>query len=270
MIDLFGAAHENGALRYRTWKDDMSYQRNRKRTDKVIRASGIVVVMNKDHVKKPEDMIVAMREVYAAGYVAEVTFRIEEGILREGMQELTGMRTAAPAESPMVLGVGSVISPVELEAAIEMGFDMIVAPANVMGGYGEGKEFVRICQQSELFSAPAIFTPTELQYFIERSDGLEPDAIQVFPARSHGPKGMADLLAPFVRERHRGRIIMPTGAVDYETGPQYREAIRKRGFFPVLGMSSPLALIDKEKRPGEADCVRRSLAEFRQKFARAE
>ena len=59
---------------------------------------------------------------------------------------------------------------------------------------------------------------------------------------------------------------MPTGAVDYETGPLYQEAIRKRGFFPVLGMSSPLALIDKEKKPGDPECIRRSLAEFRQKF----
>jgi len=246
----------------------MRYQRERKRTDAVVRASGIVVVMNKDHVKKPEDMIITVREVYGAGYVAEVTFRIEEGILREGMQELRKLREAAPEEKPMVLGVGSVINPKELDAAIEMGFDIIVAPANVMGGYGEGKEFVRICQENEIFSAPAIFTPTELQYFIERPDGLEPDAIKVFPARSHGPKGMSDLLAPFVRPRHKGRIIMPTGAVDFETGPQYQDAISKRGFFPVLGMSSPLALIDKEKKPGDPDCIRRSLAEFREKFSR--
>ena len=253
------------------WKrgdQQMVYKRDRKRTDGAVRASGIVVVMNKDHVKKPEDMIVTVGEVYSAGYVAEVTFRIEEGILREGMQELRKVREAAPPEKPMVLGVGSVINPNELEAAVEMGFDMIVAPANVMGGYGEGWEFVRICQQNEIFSAPAIFTPTELQYFIERPDGMEPDAIKVFPARSHGPKGMSDLLAPFVRQRHRGRIIMPTGAVDYETGPQYRDAISKRGFFPVLGMSSPLALIDKEKKPGDPDCIRRSLAEFREKFSR--
>ncbi len=60
---------------------------------------------------------------------------------------------------------------------------------------------------------------------------------------------------------------MPTGAVDYETGPQYREIISKRGFFPVFGMSSPLALVDKEKKPGDADCVRRSLAQFREKFS---
>ncbi len=243
-----------------------NYRRDRKRVDTALRSSGVVVVMNRDHIKKPQDMIVTVREIYEAGLVAEVTFRIDEAILREGMSELREMRASAPQDRPMVLGVGSVINPKELESAIEMGFDMIVAPANIMGGYAEGAKSIRICHENDVFAAPAVFTPTEFQYFIERSDGLEPDAIKIFPARSHGPKGLSDLLAPFVRERHRNRIIMPTGAVDYETGPLYQEAIRKRGFFPVLGMSSPLSLIDKEKKPGDPDCIRRSLAEFRQKF----
>ena len=242
------------------------HKRDRLRVDRAIRSAGIIVVMNRDHIKKPQDVVTTVREVYLAGFVSELTFRIDEGILREGMQELTQLRAETPKEKPLILGVGSVINPHELEAAIEMGFDMVVAPANVMGGYGPGAEFVRICRGCDVFSAPAVFTPTELQYFIEREDGMEPDAIKIFPARSHGPKGMSDLLAPFVRDRHKGRIIMPTGAVDYETGPQYREAIGKRGFFPVLGMSSPLALVDKEKRPGDAECIRRSLEEFKNRF----
>jgi 2-keto-3-deoxy-6-phosphogluconate aldolase len=243
-----------------------TYKRSRKNVDAALRASGVVVVMNRDHIKKPEDMVVTVREIYEAGMVAEVTFRIDEGILRDGMKELVGMRASTPAEKPMILGVGSVINPRELQAAIDMGFDMIVAPGNVMGGYGDASEFVKICQQEEVFTAPAIFTPTELQYFIERGDGLEPDAIKIFPARSHGPKGLSDLLAPFVRDRHKARIIMPTGAVDYETGPLYQQAISGRGFFPVLGMSSPLALVDKEKKPGDIACIRRALADFKQKF----
>ncbi len=243
-----------------------AYRRSRGRVDRALRTAGVVVVMNKDHIKRPEDMIVTVRETYRVGLVAEVTFRIDEGILREGMKELIRLRASTLSEKPLVLGVGSVINPSELESAIEMGFDMIVAPANVMGGYGEGREFVRMCHDNDVFAAPAAFTPTELQYFIERNDGLEPDAVKIFPARSHGPKGMSDLLAPFVRDRHKGRIIMPTGAVDFETGPQYREAISKRGFFPVLGMSAPLSLVDKEKRPGDEDCICRSLAEFFQKF----
>ena len=244
------------------------YKRDRARVDGALRRSGIVVVMNKDHVKKPEDMVLTMQEVYKAGYVAEVTFRIEEAILCEAMQELVKRRAECPTDDPFVLGVGSVINPEELAAAIEMGFDMIVAPANVMGGYGEGKDFVKETRAVNVFSAPAVFTPTEFQYFLERDDGLEPDAFKIFPARSHGPKGVSDLLAPFARERHKGRIIMPTGAVDYQTGPEYVDVISKRGFTPVLGMSAPLALVKDRKKPGDVETIRESLAEFRAKFGR--
>jgi 2-keto-3-deoxy-6-phosphogluconate aldolase len=242
------------------------YKRDRARVDAALRKSGIVVVMNRDHVKKAEDLVTTMWEVYQFGYVAECTFRIDAGLIEEAMQELVKRRAQAPADRPFMLGVGSVINPQELESAIVMGFDMIVAPANVMGGYGEGVEFVRIAHQAGVFAAPAILTPTELQYFIERKDGLEPDCVKIFPAGVHGPSGVADLLAPYVRDRHKGRIVMPTGGVNAETGPGFQESISKRGYFPVLGMSSPLALVGKAKRPGDVGTIRQSLAEFKEKF----
>ena len=245
------------------------YQRDRGRVDAALRESGIVVVMNRSHVEQPEHMVTTMRAVYEAGLVAECTFRIDAGILREAMQELVGQRAAAPADKPFVLGVGSVINPAELHDAIEMGFDMIVAPANVMGGYGEGSEFVRIAREADVFAAPAVFTPNELQYFIERDDGLEPDAVKVFPARSHGPKGVADLLAPYVRERHNNRIVMPTGAVDFETGPQYIKAIASRGFTPVLGMSAPLKLVVDRRAAGDQAVIAESLETFKVRFQEA-
>jgi len=245
----------------------VDYTRDRKRVDAALRESGIVVVMNKSHIQSPEHMVTTMRAVYEAGYVAEVTFRIEEGILREAMRELVELRAESAADRPFVLGVGSVINPHELAAAIEMGFDMIVAPANVMGGYGEGCEFVRMAHEADCFAAPAVFTPTDLNYFLERDDGLEPDAFKVFPARSHGPKGVSDLLAPFARERHNGKIVMPTGAVDFETGPQYVEAITKRGFTPVLGMSAPLKLVVDRKAPGDTAVIAESLKTFQEKFS---
>lgn len=242
------------------------YQRDRVRVGRVICKSGVVVVVNKNHVKNPEHMITTMWEIYQAGYVAECTFRIEEAILREGMQELTERRAACPENNPFILGVGSVINPQELAAAIEMGFDLIVAPANVMGGYGEGKEFVRLTQEANVFSAPAILSPTELQYFIERNDGLEPDAIKIFPASVHGPGGIKALLAPYVRERHAHRIIMPTGGVDYETGPRYQKAILSRGYTPALGMSAPLKIVEEKGRPGDVETIKESLSQFKQKF----
>ena len=242
------------------------YKRDRKRTDLSIRGSGIVVVMNASHIKTAEHAVITMQAVYEAGYVAEITFRIDAALLREAMQELVKLRAGAPAEKPFILGVGSVINPTELDAAIEMGFDMIVAPANVMGGCGQGSDFIGIGHDADVFCCPAVFSPTELNYFLERDDGLEPDGIKIFPARSHGPKGVSDLLAPFARPRHEGKIIMPTGAVNFETGPEYREVISKRGFVPVLGMSAPLQLVAKRNKPGDRDTIIESLATFRKKM----
>ena len=245
------------------------YQRDRKRVDRVMRQSGVCVVMNKDHVKTPEHMVTTMCEVHKAGYVAEITFRIDAGILREGMKELVKRRDGARPDDPFILGVGSVINPKEMTAAIDMGFDMIVAPGNVMGGYGEGKDFVKAAHDAGIFAAPAILSPTELQYFLERDDGLEPDAIKVFPAGVHGPKGISGLLAPYARDRHNGKIIMPTGGVNYETGPEYVKAISARGYAPVLGMSAPLAGVKEAGKPGDPDTIRASLKQFAERFSAA-
>jgi len=242
------------------------YTRSRERVDKCIRKSGVVVVLNKKHVKKTEHMIITMREIYKAGFVAECTFRIDEGIIREAMQELTAHQVQASTEEPFILGVGSIINPKELDVAIELGFDMIVAPANVMGGHGQGKEFVKLCHDADVFCAPAVFTPNELQYYIERPDGLVPDAIKVFPADTHGPGGIKALLAPYVRDRHEERIIMPTGGVNCETGAKYKKAISAGGFCPVLGMSAPLKLVEAENKPGDVETIKNSLHEFKEKF----
>lgn len=247
----------------------MAYTYDVKRVDAALRKSGVVVVMNKSHIQAPDHLVTTMWEVYKAGYVSECTFRIDPGLLKEGMQELVKRREECPDDNPFVLGVGSIINPKELEMAIEMGFDMIVAPANVMGGYGEGAEFVKRCHADNRFCAPAVFTPTEFNYFIEREDGNEPDAIKVFPARSHGPKGVADLLAPYVRDRHNNRIVMPTGAVNYETGPDYIKSISSRGYTPVLGMSAPLGLVAEKKAPGDVDVIREALETFAKKFDEA-
>lgn len=245
------------------------YVYDTKRVDQAVRKSGIVIVMNKNHIQKPEHFVATMWEVYQAGYVSEATFRIEPELLKEGMQELVKRRAEALKDKPFVLGVGSILNPKELETAIDMGFDMIVAPGNVMGGYAPGIEFVKIAHAENRFVAPAIFTPTELGYFIERDDHNEPDAIKIFPAGTHGPKGIGDLLAPFVRSRHKDRIIMPTGAVNFESGPQHIKTISSRGFFPVLGMSAPLALVEEKKAPGNEEVIRESLRVFREKFEQA-
>lgn len=245
------------------------YKRDPARVDKALRKKGIVVVMGRDHARNSQDVINTVKAIYEAGYVAEVTFRIEEGILREAMSELTRMRLESDPDDPMLLGVGSVINPHELESAIEMGFDMVVSPDSGMGGYREKIDFVRIAREAEVFGAPAGFTPSEFSYWIERDDGLEPDAVKIFNSSVYGPKNLGGLLAPYQRERHNGKIIMPTGGVNRTTGPEFQTNISKRGFFPALGMSDPLKTVLDKKMPGDPDVLQESLSRFKEEFVSA-
>jgi len=246
------------------------YLFDRKRVGDALRRIGVVVVINADHVKTPEHLVTTMTTIFEEGYIPEVTFRIDAGILREGMAELRQRRQVAFEQGGhFILGAGSIISDEEFDAAIALGFDLLVGPGNMVSGGSEAAVRLKEAQEVGIAVAPAVFTPTELQYMLHNRWGFEPDAIKVFPAGGHGPKGISDLLAPFAREAHRGKIIMPTGAVDETTGPQYIEAISKRGFVPVLGMSAPLALVTKKKAPGDPDVIRASLREFSTRFAEA-
>jgi 2-keto-3-deoxy-6-phosphogluconate aldolase len=247
----------------------VSYNRDPKRVDQVLRKKGIVVVMGRGHARNPQDVINTIKAIYEAGYVAEVTFRIPEGILKDAMAELQKMRADAQASSPgdpMVLGIGSVINPHELRTAIDMGFDLIVGPDSGMGGFGEKIEAVKTTRQAGVFHIPGTFSPSEFAYYLERDDGLEPNGIKIFNSSAYGPGGVGGLLAPYQRDRHKGKIINPTGGVNAKTGPGFQEQILKYDFFPVLGMSYPLELVTARKKPGDMDTLRESLQKFKEEF----
>jgi 2-keto-3-deoxy-6-phosphogluconate aldolase len=246
-----------------------SYVRDRARVERTLRKKGVIVVMGRDHARNPQDVVNTVQVIYEAGLIAEVTFRIPEGILKEAMAELREMRAASfrtRPDDPLVLGVGSVINPRELEAALEMGFDLVVGPDTGMGGCREPIEFVRMVRRANVFGIPGSFSPSEFAYYLEREDGLEPDGIKIFNASIYGPSGVGALLAPYQRERHNGKLINPTGGVNAKTGPGFQENIIKRGFFPVLGMSAPLELVSERKKPGDVDTLRESLQKFKEEF----
>jgi 2-keto-3-deoxy-6-phosphogluconate aldolase len=245
------------------------YSRDPARVDKALRAKGVVVVMGRDAARTPQDVINTVQAIHEAGYVVEVTFRIPEGIVREAMVELRRLRAESfktRPHDPLLLGVGSVINPRELEAAVELGFDMIVGPDSGMGGCREPIEFVRMVRAARVFGVPGTFSPAEFAYFLEREDGLEPDGIKVFNSSIYGPGGVGALLAPYQRDRHGGKLIMPTGGVNAKTGAAFQEQIARRGFFPVLGMSAPLELVTERKKPGDVDTLRESLRKFKEEF----
>ena len=246
-----------------------SYERDAKRVETALRKKGIVVVMGRGHARNAQDVVNTIKAIYEAGYVAEVTFRIPEEILKEAMSDLKKMRAESwesNPDDPMVLGIGSVINPHELETAIELGFDLIVGPDSGMGGFREKIDSVRITKEANIFHIPGTFSPSEFAYFLERDDGLEPNGIKVFNSSVYGPSGVGGLLAPYQRERHKGKIINPTGGVNAKTGAGFQEQILKYDFFPVLGMSYPLQLVTDRKKPGDMDTLRESLQKFKGEF----
>ncbi|MBT5874461.1 MAG: hypothetical protein HOH43_13670 [Candidatus Latescibacteria bacterium] len=238
------------------------------RTGRLIKAMGKVVVIGKPQVRnkqdtgsdgtpvvRPEYIVALIKGVWEAGFPAELTFRIPESILREAMEELVPERARwYAAGREVLLGVGSVCAYSELQSALDMGFDFVVAPSNGIGGatvagggYRDPIDFVRLTREAGVFSAPAAFSPSEVAFYLFRDDGLRPDALKIFNSELLAPneaKALGGLLAPFAREdgpyANSDFVIMPTGAVNRKTGPAFEKAISKNGFFPVLGMSDPL------------------------------
>jgi 2-keto-3-deoxy-6-phosphogluconate aldolase len=135
-----------------------------------------------------------------------------------------------------------------------------------MGGYGEKIEAVKITKKAKVFHIPGTFSPSEFAYYLERNDGLEPDGIKIFNSSVYGPSGVGGLLAPYQRDRHKGKIINPTGGVNAKTGAGFQEQISRYGFFPVLGMSYPLELVLERKKLGDLDTIVESLAKFKAEF----
>ena len=245
------------------------YKREARRVEQALRAKGVVAIMLKAHARSPEDVVTTVRCIHDAGLFPEVTYRIDSGIVREAMQEINRIRASDDSGDPLLVGIGSVTDPHELEDAIGMGFDMVVSPDNAFEGFGRKIEFARIARDASVFSAPGAMTPGEFRYWLAGEDGIVPDAIKVFPASVYGPEGLGRMLDPYERDRYAGRIVVPTGGVNAANARAYREHIERRGFDVVLAMSDPLSSALRDGRPGDEAAIRKSLDDFKLKMAAA-
>ncbi len=224
-------------------------------------------MMSQDHVRKPEHMVVTMEKVAEFGYVPEMTFRVDLGIISEAMEELRIRRAQAAADGrELILAAGSVIDDDDLDKAVEFGFDMIVGPGTIATGGSNVAKRLQEVQDLGHSVAPSAVTPSEMQFMLRNAEGFEPDAIKLFPAGVHGPLGVSDLLSPFGRPKHQGKIIMPTGGLDGESAVAYIKAIRSRGFEACVGLSAPLRFVRDRKQPGDLDAIMESLESFAAAF----
>lgn len=120
---------------------------------------------------------------------AEVTFRTEQA-----GQAMKNMREAYP---DMLIGAGTVLTPAQVDEAIEVGVDFIVSP-------GFNPTTVKYCQQRHITIVPGVNTPSLVEQAMEM--GLR--TLKFFPAEPSGGIPMLKALTAVYPVQ-----FMPTGGV---------------------------------------------------------
>jgi len=143
---------------------------------------------------------------------------LAEALLAGGLRvmEIT-FRTAAAAESirrirqglpEMAMGAGTLLSPDQVQEAIDVGAQFGVSP-------GLNESVLRTARDRNLPFFPGVMTPTE----IDRALSLGWKHLKFFPAEPAGGAAMLKALAgPFA---HTGVKFIPTGSINAAKLPDY-------------------------------------------------
>ena len=161
----------------------------RDETLKMLRDVGLVPVIR---AKSADVLIDVARAILAGGIpVVEVTMSVPGAI--DGIR-----RIVQTFGTDLLVGVGTVTKPEQVEEAVAAGAEFVVSPVLV-------PEVVAATRQRGKVSIPGAYTPTE----IFQAHQLGADIIKVFPASLGGPAYFKALLAPMPYLK-----LMPTGGVD--------------------------------------------------------
>lgn len=161
----------------------------RDETLKMLRDVGLVPVIR---AKSADVLIDVARAILAGGIpVVEVTMSVPGAI--DGIR-----RIVQTFGTDLLVGVGTVTKPEQVEEAVAAGAEFVVSPVLV-------PEVVAATRQRGKVSIPGAYTPTE----IFQAHQLGADIIKVFPASVGGPAYFKALLAPMPYLK-----LMPTGGVD--------------------------------------------------------
>ncbi|SIO36332.1 bifunctional 4-hydroxy-2-oxoglutarate aldolase/2-dehydro-3-deoxy-phosphogluconate aldolase [Salinivibrio sp. ES.052] len=152
---------------------------------------------------------------------AEITFRTDEAA-----SAIKQMRDAYP---DMLIGAGTVLTPEQVDAAIDAGADFIVSP-------GLNPTTVKHCQQRGIAIVPGINNPS----LVEQAMELGLDTLKFFPAEASGGIAMLKALSAVYPVS-----FMPTGGVSDKNVEDYLalpSVIACGGTWMV-----PAKLIDQQK-----------------------
>ncbi len=146
------------------------------------------------------DQAIDLADALVAGNLPlmEITFRSEAAA--EAIRRVR-------AERPEVtVGAGTVLTPAQVDAALEAGAQFLVTP-------GFNPTVVDYCLKLGVPMAPGVATPSEIEWALERGLSL----LKFFPAeQSGGVKYIKAISAPY-----RGVRFMPTGGITPENLQSY-------------------------------------------------
>ena len=122
---------------------------------------------------------------------AEITFRTS--------QAAEAIRRITEALPDMIVGAGTVLTPEQVDQAVEAGSQFIVSP-------GLNPRVVQYCLDKGIPVVPGTSTPSDMEKALE----LGLDTVKFFPAEaSGGLKAIKAMAAPYV-----GLSFMPTGGIN--------------------------------------------------------
>ena len=203
-----------------------------------IEKTGIIPVVVIDDVKDAEPLAKAL---IAGGLpCAEVTFRTAAAA-----ESIKIMREKFPK---MLVGAGTVLTPEQVDRAMEAGASFIVSP-------GTNPRVVKYCKEKNIPIIPGVCTPTEVEAALEL--GLE--VLKFFPAEAAGGlKMIKAMTAPYTSVR-----FMPTGGISPQNVGEYLsfgKIIACGGSWMVKGE------LIKEGRFDEIEKLTREAAELVKKY----
>jgi len=161
---------------------------------KLMREAKVVGILR---ASRPEAAVAAGQAAIRGGLrLLEVAYTTPDAL--EAVRELSRLT--------VVLGVGTVLSRAQGEAALEAGASFLISPHL-------GEDLLALSLEAGVPYLPGVLTPTEIQ----RALSLGAQVLKLFPIGSSGGVAyLKDLLGPFP-----GLQVMVTGGVDLAQVPQY-------------------------------------------------
>ncbi|NOK60645.1 MAG: bifunctional 4-hydroxy-2-oxoglutarate aldolase/2-dehydro-3-deoxy-phosphogluconate aldolase [Chloroflexi bacterium AL-W] len=149
------------------------------------------------------DYAVEVARALVEGGVSSVEFTLTGEGANEG---ISAARTALGDQAQ--IGVGTVLSPADAEAAIAAGAQFVVTPV-------VRPHVIEVCRKHNVPILCGALTPTEALTAHEAGA----DMIKIFPARFGGPSYLRDILAPLPQLR-----LAPTGGISSKNMREYFDA----------------------------------------------